>query len=198
MSCQGKPSIEEQLSVYRTRKRKEEESNERKKVIWNWIAWIMNLGSSRSSSESSSADSSSTESTSGLSGDGKQEQSTGRERSLRRRPGGLSKESSSSFSGSDSQDLARPSIIDTYTKTDWIILGLKFIMWLLLFKIFILLEFGAVFFIFSAFVFIWYNMRSGPKRKGEISAYSVFNPNCEMIDGTFTAEQFERELLHKM
>lgn len=158
----------------------------------------MNLGSSRSSSESSSADSSSTESTSGLSGDGKQEQSTGRERSLRRRPGGLSKESSSSFSGSDSQDLARPSIIDTYTKTDWIILGLKFIMWLLLFKIFILLEFGAVFFIFSAFVFIWYNMRSGPKRKGEISAYSVFNPNCEMIDGTFTAEQFERELLHKM
>ena len=41
-------------------------------------------------------------------------------------------------------------------------------------------------------------MRTGPKRAGEISAYSVFNPNCETIEGTFTAEQFERELLHKM
>jgi hypothetical protein len=27
-----------------------------------------------------------------------------------------------------------------------------------------------------------------------LSAYSVFNRNCERIDGTFTAEQLEKEL----
>ena len=35
------------------------------------------------------------------------------------------------------------------------------------------------------------------RRKGEISAYSVFNPGCEAIDGTLTAQQFENELRHK-
>ncbi|XP_068239412.1 uncharacterized protein Saysd1 isoform X2 [Palaemon carinicauda] len=199
MPLEEKPSIEEQLAVYRSRRKKEAERKGWRNPISNWFAWIMSLGSSRSCSESSTADFSSTESKSELSEDGKLEQhSTGRERNLRRRTGGLSKDSSSSFSGSDSPDLAHTSILDTYTRVDWMILGLKFVMWLLLCKIFIVLEFGAVFFIFSAFVFIWYNMRSGPKRKGEISAYSVFNPNCETIDGTFTAEQFERELLHKM
>ena len=29
-----------------------------------------------------------------------------------------------------------------------------------------------------------------------MSAYSVFNPNCESIDGTLTAQQFEREIRH--
>lgn len=55
-------------------------------------------------------------------------------------------------------------------------------------------EFGAVYFILSSLVFIWKNTRSGPKKKGEISAYSVFNPNCQAIDGTLNAEQFEREI----
>ena len=41
-------------------------------------------------------------------------------------------------------------------------------------------------------------MKESPKKDGELSAYSVFNPNCEQLEGTFTAEQFERELLHKM
>lgn len=48
------------------------------------------------------------------------------------------------------------------------------------------------------FLFFRYNLTNEPKKKGEASAYSVFNPNCEQIDGTFTAEQFERELLYKM
>lgn len=55
-------------------------------------------------------------------------------------------------------------------------------------------EFGAVYFILSALVFIWKNTRSGPKKKGEISAYSVFNPNCEAIQGTINMEQLEREM----
>ena len=34
------------------------------------------------------------------------------------------------------------------------------------------------------------------RKAGEMSAYSVFNPNCESIDGTLTAQQFEREIRH--
>ncbi|CAH2045007.1 unnamed protein product, partial [Iphiclides podalirius] len=33
-----------------------------------------------------------------------------------------------------------------------------------------------------------------PKKRGEVSAYSVFNENCTSIDGTLKAEQFEREI----
>lgn len=42
-----------------------------------------------------------------------------------------------------------------YTKLDWLALGLKCLLWSLLMKIAIAVEFGAVFFIFSAFMFIW-------------------------------------------
>lgn len=31
-----------------------------------------------------------------------------------------------------------------------------------------------------------------------MSAYSVFNENCERIDGTLSAEQFEREIGYKL
>jgi hypothetical protein len=63
-----------------------------------------------------------------------------------------------------------------------------------LFSFAIYLEFGAVYFIISGFVIIWANTRTGPKRRGEASAYSVFNPDCEAIDGTLKPEQFEREI----
>ena len=36
----------------------------------------------------------------------------------------------------------------------------------------------------------------GKRKAGEASAYSVFNENCEAIDGTLTAQQFEREIRH--
>lgn len=48
--------------------------------------------------------------------------------------------------------------------------------------------------IVSSFCIIWLNTRVGPKKEGEVSAYSVFNPNCEAIDGTLKAEQFEKEI----
>ena len=51
-----------------------------------------------------------------------------------------------------------------------------------------------VFFLFSAFTFIVLSLRGSRRKIGELSAYSVFNENCESIDGTLTAEQFEREL----
>ena len=38
------------------------------------------------------------------------------------------------------------------------------------------------------------NTRTGPRQRNTLSAYSVFNPNQERIDGTFTTEQFEKEL----
>ncbi|KAL6444831.1 hypothetical protein ACFW04_002103 [Cataglyphis niger] len=71
---------------------------------------------------------------------------------------------------------------------------LYFLLWVTLYAIALKYEFGAVYFILSALVFIYLNTRSGPKRQGEPSAYSVFNPNCEAIQGTLDATQFEKEI----
>lgn len=46
----------------------------------------------------------------------------------------------------------------------------------------------------SLLVGICVNTRVKPKGKKEVSAYSVFNDNCEAIDGTFKAEMFEKQL----
>lgn len=75
----------------------------------------------------------------------------------------------------------------------WILL-LKIIFWLILWKIFILLEFGTVFFVLSMFYWVYNSMKEGTRKPWEPSAYSVFNKDFETIDGTFTAEQFEKEL----
>lgn len=74
------------------------------------------------------------------------------------------------------------------------ILVLKIILWLILWKLFILIEFGTVYFILSLFYWVYFSMSYGSRKDGEPSAYSVFNKDFETIDGTFTAEQFEREL----
>lgn len=71
---------------------------------------------------------------------------------------------------------------------------LYFLLWGILYVIAIEYEFGAVYFILSALVFICLNTHSRPRKKGELSAYSVFNPNCEAIEGTLDASQFEREI----
>lgn len=71
---------------------------------------------------------------------------------------------------------------------------LYFLLWITLYAIALKYEFGAVYFVLSALLFICLNTRSGPKRRGEPSAYSVFNPNCEAIEGTLDASQFEREI----
>jgi cbb3-type cytochrome oxidase subunit 3 len=55
------------------------------------------------------------------------------------------------------------------------------------------LQFGAVFFMLSILFGIYFNTRTQRKRKNEVSAYSVFNENCQAIDGAnLMAEQFER------
>ncbi|VDN18966.1 unnamed protein product [Gongylonema pulchrum] len=65
--------------------------------------------------------------------------------------------------------------------------------WLLLQLYFSYIQFGLVFFVLSLFVCIFLNL--GKRRAGELSAYSVFNPHCERLPGTLTAEQLERDLL---
>ncbi|XP_070578033.1 SAYSvFN domain-containing protein 1-like [Ptychodera flava] len=76
-------------------------------------------------------------------------------------------------------------------------LFLKCTLWVVLLVLFIKLEFAAVFLVLTLFYLVYASMRSDVVRKpGELSAYSVFNPNCERIDGTLTAEQFEREMMY--
>lgn len=72
-------------------------------------------------------------------------------------------------------------------------ISLKFLLWLVLLVIFIKIEFGLVFFVCSLLVIIYLNTNVGKKSK--VSAYSVFNPNFERIQGTITAEQLERNLI---
>ncbi|XP_069464856.1 SAYSvFN domain-containing protein 1 [Ambystoma mexicanum] len=75
---------------------------------------------------------------------------------------------------------------------------LKFLLWLVLLGLFVELEFGLVYFVLSMFYWIYEGTRGpGEKKSGEKSAYSVFNPGCESIQGTLTAEQLERELQYR-
>jgi hypothetical protein len=77
------------------------------------------------------------------------------------------------------------------TYCTWLI---YFLIWATLYAIAIELKFGSVYFMASMLVGICLNTRVKPKRKKEVSAYSVFNENCEAIDGTFKAEMFEKQL----
>ncbi|KAL3872686.1 hypothetical protein ACJMK2_035896 [Sinanodonta woodiana] len=81
----------------------------------------------------------------------------------------------------------------THSWLTYLNLCLKIILWLLLWAYFIHVEFGSVFFVLSLFFFLYKGTRTGPIEK-KLSAYSVFNPNFETLEGTFTAEQFEKEL----
>ncbi|CAF3355614.1 unnamed protein product [Rotaria socialis] len=75
----------------------------------------------------------------------------------------------------------------------WQIILLKFFVWLTLLLIFIRLEFGAIYFIISLLYVMWSSL--GRRReRNQLSAYSVFNPNFEKIQGTFSAEDYDRQL----
>lgn len=54
-------------------------------------------------------------------------------------------------------------------------------------------EFGLVFTLLSLFLLMFLHM--GVRAEGEMSAYSVFNPNCERLLGQLTPEHFERDML---
>eukprot|EP00117_Sycon_ciliatum_P034334 scpid5744/ scgid26228/ SAYSvFN domain-containing protein 1 len=73
-------------------------------------------------------------------------------------------------------------------------LSLKALLWLLLFAIFVRIEFGTAFFVLSLFYIPYAGTGSDERRKGQPSAYSVFNKDCQSIDGTLTGDQFDKEI----
>jgi Uncharacterized conserved domain (SAYSvFN) len=77
------------------------------------------------------------------------------------------------------------------TYCTWLI---YFLIWATLYAIAIELKFGSVFFMLSLLLGICLNTRTKARSREEPSAYSVFNANCESIDGTFKAEMFEKQL----
>lgn len=94
---------------------------------------------------------------------------------------------------------AAPDTQQAQTKTSssynsWLVFGLKALLWLLLLGFFIEIEFGVAFFISSLFYWMYSFLRGSKRDPRELSAYSVFNKNCERIDGTLAAEQFDQEL----
>ena len=80
--------------------------------------------------------------------------------------------------------------------TNWIVFSLKCLLWCLLQWFFVEIEFGIAFFIASCLYFIYASLVGSRRKPSELSAYSVFNKNFERIEGTLTAEQFEREIRH--
>ena len=80
----------------------------------------------------------------------------------------------------------------------WILLLLEISIWGVLMKFFMETGFGMPFLAVSILYFICRNLRTRPKIPGEVSAYSVFNENCEAIDGTVTADQLQREMFGGM
>ncbi|XP_028997573.3 SAYSvFN domain-containing protein 1 [Betta splendens] len=72
---------------------------------------------------------------------------------------------------------------------------LKFLLWLVFLGLFVELEFGLPFFVISLFYWMYEGLRSPAAREpGELSAYSVFNPDCQPLLGSLTAEQLEGEM----
>ena len=73
-------------------------------------------------------------------------------------------------------------------------------LWICLLIVFIKIEFALVYIATSGFALIYLNLgNEGDKRKrgdedASMSAYSVFNPGLQSIDGTFTAQQFEKQM----
>ena len=69
-----------------------------------------------------------------------------------------------------------------------------FILWYSLYRIFLKYNFGAVYFLIIIIALIFMNL--GQRKPGELSAYSVFNPNQERILGTMSANDFGLGNIH--
>uniref|UniRef100_T1H4S9 SAYSvFN domain-containing protein n=1 Tax=Megaselia scalaris TaxID=36166 RepID=T1H4S9_MEGSC len=85
------------------------------------------------------------------------------------------------------------------SKPNWLkytLWAVYFLFWATCYAIAIELKFGVVFLMFSALFGIYFNTRTTPKKRNEVSAYSVFNKDCKAIDGSIKAEQFENEIRH--
>lgn len=103
---------------------------------------------------------------------------------------------SSSDEPADADDAVENKIPKEQSKFKYFTYLIWFCFWATCWMIAIELKFGIVYLLFSALFGIYFNTRTGPRRKGEVSAYSVFNKNCESIKGTLSAEQLEREMIY--
>lgn len=92
----------------------------------------------------------------------------------------------------ENQEIYEPEIEEPF-RLRLIKIALKFFLWATLFALFIKLEFGIVYFVVSLLVLVYLN--TGRRAPGTKSAYSVFNPNVERIQGQLTAEQLEKNLM---
>jgi hypothetical protein len=72
---------------------------------------------------------------------------------------------------------------------------LYFALWFIMYLFMVECGFGIVYLTSSLIISIFFNL--GKRRSGELSAYSVFNPNCQRLDGTFSSDDFERNVLHR-
>lgn len=91
-------------------------------------------------------------------------------------------------------DTSTSSALDTLINHPLTTPLLKLLLWVLLLLFFAHHEFGSVFFLVSIPILVWGSMEEYKRGPRELSAYSVFNRNCEQLDGTFTSEQWEKEL----
>lgn len=98
-------------------------------------------------------------------------------------------------SDSDDEAIQKNDVVQQESsKLKYITYLLWFCFWFTCWLIAIELRFGIVYLLFSALFGVYFNTRTGPKAKNEVSAYSVFNENCESINGTLKAEQFDQEI----
>jgi len=80
--------------------------------------------------------------------------------------------------------------IASLTLRTWVLI----ILWLTTFAVMNYLEFGSLWIILSMFASIFLNL--GKRKRGEMSAYSVFNDGFKQLLGTMNAEQFDNEIRH--
>ncbi|CAK9301150.1 unnamed protein product [Gordionus sp. m RMFG-2023] len=71
---------------------------------------------------------------------------------------------------------------------------LKLLLWSTGFLFFVYAQFGAIYLICSILIFICLQTNTKSKNVNSLSAYSVFNPNCEKIQGTFSGEDIDANL----
>ena len=63
-----------------------------------------------------------------------------------------------------------------------------FIIWYSFYRLFLKFNFGAVYFMITIIILIFLNL--GERKPGQLSAYSVFNPNQERILGSMSPNDF--------
>lgn len=99
----------------------------------------------------------------------------------------------SKYQGEDEEEKTKVS-----SGTSRQVLVMKMLVWLTLLVIFVRLEFALIYLIISLLYLIWSSLGSGAgrRRRDQLSAYSVFNPNLEKIPGTFSGEEYDRQLRH--